>query len=337
MTQIERTDILQIENLNSPVPVGSTEKTNVYPNVIFGVVAMLTAALLNSLGSVLSKILLGHFSVSQLAFGRVLVTFVILLLICAVRIRRIPPLTSSDVMAFIGYGLAGMVMSPCMYFGAIDRISIGVVLILEYSAPIIVLAYLRLVRGELIPRPIAVAMAICIVGLACVALSGGALVLNATGIFFGFGAAIALAAVYLLAEKSLKNRPTLFISTFGYLVGSIAWIFLAPVWSFPFDMLNATVQVTLGNGISGQLNVTLMFMILGGAFTVLPTLLMLSGIRILGPARASSLSISEPIISSVIAWLVLGQVLSPLQFLGGGITIIGLLLLERARRYSRTL
>lgn len=326
---------MQIENVNRPAPAAPEQNSFAHANAAFGVAAMLTAALLNSLGSVLSKILLDRFSVSQLTLARTLVTFALLSLIFAVKIRKLPTLTSGDLMAFIGYGLAGMVVSPFMFFGAIDRISIGVVLILEYSAPVMVLLYLRLVRGQRIPSPIATAMAICIVGLACVALSGDSIIVNATGILLGFGAAVALAAVYLLAEKSLANRPALLVSTFGYLVGSVAWIFLAPAWSFPVGMLGSTVHVDLGSGISGPLNVSLAIVTIGSAFTVLPSLLMLAGIRILGPARASGLSISEPVISSIMAWLVLGQVLSPLQLLGGAITIIGLFSLERARRSSR--
>jgi drug/metabolite transporter (DMT)-like permease len=56
--------------------------------------------------------------------------------------------TTRELPALVGLGLAGAAMVQWLYFVAIDRLPVGVALLLEFTAPALVALYARVVRRE---------------------------------------------------------------------------------------------------------------------------------------------------------------------------------------------
>jgi drug/metabolite transporter (DMT)-like permease len=71
---------------------------------------------------------------------------------------------------------------------------------------------------------------------------------------------------------------------------------------------------------------------IGFASTFLAIQTFYAGSRRLGAAQAALVSTVEPVIIVTLAWLVLGEVLSPLQLVGAGLVIIGVLVAQMAER-----
>jgi drug/metabolite transporter (DMT)-like permease len=65
--------------------------------------------------------------------------------------------------------------------------------------------------------------------------------------------------------------------------------------------------------------------------TVAPFTLVLAGLRLIGATRTGLLGTAEPVIAGLIAWLVLGERLTPIQLAGATIVMSGILLAESAR------
>jgi drug/metabolite transporter (DMT)-like permease len=62
--------------------------------------------------------------------------------------------------------------------------------------------------------------------------------------------------------------------------------------------------------------------------TVLPFGLYLASLRYLEPSRSSLTSMLEPVVATVVAWLWLSEVMSPLQLVGGVSVLASVLLLQ---------
>jgi drug/metabolite transporter (DMT)-like permease len=67
------------------------------------------------------------------------------------------------------------------------------------------------------------------------------------------------------------------------------------------------------------------FVVLG---TTIPVLTFILGLRLVGPSRAAILSTFEPASTVLLAVIILGELASPLQYLGGALIIVSVLLLE---------
>jgi drug/metabolite transporter (DMT)-like permease len=73
---------------------------------------------------------------------------------------------------------------------------------------------------------------------------------------------------------------------------------------------------------------------IGFASTFLAIQTFYAGSRRIGAAQAALVSTVEPLIIVALAWLALGDVLSPLQLVGAGLVIIGVLVAQTAERPS---
>jgi drug/metabolite transporter (DMT)-like permease len=62
--------------------------------------------------------------------------------------------------------------------------------------------------------------------------------------------------------------------------------------------------------------------------TTIPVLTFILGLRLVGPSRAAILSTFEPASTVLLAVIILGELASPLQYLGGALIIASVLLLE---------
>jgi drug/metabolite transporter (DMT)-like permease len=62
--------------------------------------------------------------------------------------------------------------------------------------------------------------------------------------------------------------------------------------------------------------------------TTIPVLTFILGLRLVGPSRAAILSTFEPASTVLLAVIILGELASPLQYLGGALIIASVLVLE---------
>ncbi|MFM7552497.1 MAG: EamA family transporter, partial [Actinomycetota bacterium] len=69
--------------------------------------------------------------------------------------------------------------------------------------------------------------------------------------------------------------------------------------------------------------------------TVVPYLLFIIGATRIGPGAASVVGMAEPIVASFVAWILLGQVLSPVEFAGVVLAVVAITYVERLRMRGR--
>lgn len=294
-----------------------------------GYLLYLPAALLFALNGTVSKqLLVGGVDSLRLTQLRVTSAFLVLLLFVvltrpsALRIRRL------ELPVLLLYGVGGVATTQWLYFVAIERLPVGVALLIEFTAPLMVALWVRFAWHQPVRNRVWGALVMCLVGLAMVGQVWAGFSLDVIGVVAGFVAAAALVVYYLSGERGVQTRDPISLTMWGFGAASLLWALLAPWWTYPWGAVGA-VHGEIGalTGIPGWYLVV--YMVLLG--TVVPFALVLFSLRHLTGAQASVVGLAEPLLASAIAWAVLGEVLTPVQMLGGVVVLAGVIIAEQSR------
>jgi drug/metabolite transporter (DMT)-like permease len=228
-------------------------------------------------------------------------------------------------------GVVGIGLVQWLYFVAIGRLPVGIALLLEYLAPVLVVVWVRFVRGEQVRRRLWAALALSVSGLVVVGEVWQGLRLDGLGVLAGLGAAVSLAAYYLTSERGLGRRDPLSLAAWTFTAAAVFWSVLQPWWTFPWGDLTRAVALPgpLPDADVPAWLLVAWVVVLG---TVVPYGLILLALRSLGSARTGLLGMAEPVLAALVAYVVLAEALSPVQLVGGAVVLTGIVLAETARK-----
>jgi drug/metabolite transporter (DMT)-like permease len=231
-------------------------------------------------------------------------------------------LTRRELPLLIGYGLAGFLLVPLLYFIAISRLPVGIALLFEYTAPLLVALWARFGQHQPVRPRLWFGLALSLAGLAFVAEIWGDLRLDAVGIAAGLGAAVLLAVYYLIGARGVVGRDAMSLTCWAFGFAALAGAIIRPWWQFPTGLLHAS---------SGGLPVWLLccYVVLLGS--IAPYLLVTAALRHLPPTSAGIVGMVEPVFAGAVAWLALGEALAPAQLAGAALVLAGVVLAETAR------
>jgi len=298
-----------------------------------GYALLLTGTVLFALnGTVVKSILLSGVSATTLSETRAMGAFIILFIVVAItrpsalRIRR------GEWKLLLAYGVIGVSMTQFLYFVAIERMPIGIALIIEFTAPIWVVLWVRFGRRQAVRGTVWVGLLLAVIGLALIAQVWQGFTLDGLGVAAAFGAAIALALFFILGEHARRGDPprdAISLTMWGMGGAALFWL-LVPPWSFADWAIYSEVSEPLaGTGPQLPLWVLSTWMVVMG--TVVPFALAMTALAYITAAQASIIGMTEPLIASIIAWIALSEVLTPVQMTGGAVVLVGVYLAERSR------
>lgn len=300
------------------------------PSRRVGYAMYLAAALMFGVNGTVSKVLLQAVGDSA-RVSQLRVTAAFLLLAAFVVLRRPQALRVArrELPLLVAYGVLGVAMCQWLYFVAIARLPVAIALLVEFTAPVMVALWVRLGWRQPVRPTLWLGLVLALGGLALVAQVWGGFTLDGLGLMAALGAAAALAVYYLLGEVGGRTRDSVSMTMWGFGFGSLMWAVVAPVWSFPWQAMVGSAQ-PLGEGTAAvPLWLLAGYMVIFG--TILPFWLVLAAIGHIGAAGASIIGLTEPLIAALVAWVVLGEALAPVQLAGGALILVGVLLAERAR------
>ncbi|WP_338743229.1 DMT family transporter [Actinomadura luteofluorescens] len=223
------------------------------------------------------------------------------------------------------YGLTGVAGCQAFYFVAASRLPVGVAILLEFSGPVIVLAWLRLVRRAPVHRTAAAGVAIAMVGLALVVQVWTGLSLDPIGLAAGLGAAACQASYFLIVDRLAGKVDPVVITSAGAVVAALALTAPAAPWTLPWQVLPAPVPVA-GHAAPGWALVAW----IGLVSTVLAYLAGVAGLQRLSAQVGGAICYTEAVAAALIAWAVLGERLTAAQMTGGAIVLAGAYIAQRA-------
>jgi drug/metabolite transporter (DMT)-like permease len=306
---------------------------------LIGYVLVLTAVALWSLNGVLAKVVVTGEGLSALRLAEVRSTGAALLLFTAVALIRPKSLRVSprEAVYLLLFGVFGLAFVHFFYFLAISRLDIGIALVIQYIAPVLIALWARFFVHEPVRRRLWVALALSLTGLTLVVeLWGGGGTLNTTGVGASLAGAVAYALYILMADHSLRQgRDAFSLLGWGFIFAALFWAVAQPWWTFPVDSLTGETSL-LGRlgGFEAPVWLLVGYIVIFG--TIVPFLLMVSALHYIPPARATIVAMAEPVMAGLAAWAWLGEELSAGQIVGGILVLAGIVLAQTARTGERT-
>lgn len=297
-----------------------------------GYAMVLTAATLWALNGAVSKVILQSGGVTSERLTEVRATGAFLLLFAVLLVWRRSTLrvTLGELPFLAVFGVAGLAFVAWFYFVAIERLEIGIALLIQYVAPVLVALYARYVLHEPVRRRIWAALALAIAGLALLLQLWQGLVLDGIGVLASIGAAITFALYILMADRGIRRRTSSSLLAYGFLFAALFWAVAQPWTSFPWDLLDDSVSL-LGRLESIELPVWLLMAWMVVLGTIVPFGLLVGALRHVSPTRAGILAMFEPVAGTVIAYAWLREELDPIQLVGAAVVLCGIGLAQTAR------
>jgi drug/metabolite transporter (DMT)-like permease len=251
-------------------------------------------------------------------------------LVLALARRESLRLTWREVPYLAVFGVAGVAAVQWLYFVSIARLPIGIALLIEYIAPILIALWAWAVFKEPVRRRIWAALFLALAGLSLVVEVWTGVSLDGLGVAAALAAAVAYAVYVLMAERAVKRRDPASLTCYGFLFAALFWAAAQPVWWFPAGRLDDSVSL-LGHLERFALPVWLLMLYVVVAGTMVTFLLVAAALRHISATRVGIVAMLEPVVASGVAFLWLGESFGTPQLVGGGIVLAAILLAQTAR------
>ena len=239
--------------------------------------------------------------------------------------------TTRRELAFLAtFGVCGVALVQLFYFAAIARLEIGVSLLIQYTAPLLVALWARFVFKEHVRSRVWAALALALVGLSVMVDVWGGVPLNTAGVVLSFISAVTFAAYLLLAEHAVGRRDPVSLLVYGFFFATLFWAVAQPRWSFPFDELEETVSL-LGNLAGTDVPAWALVLVIVVLGTIVPFILMVGSLQHLPATTVGMVAMLEPVLGAIVAYLWLDETLAAQQLLGGAIVLAAIFLAQTSR------
>ena len=261
---------------------------------------------------------------------RTIGAFLILFLYVYAKNKKSLRIKRKELPILISFGVFGFAAVNLLYFLAIQRLNVGIALIIEFTAPIWIALWLRFIQKKIVSRLMWWGLVIGLTGLALIAQVWRGLTLDGLGVFYALMCAFALTVYFLVGEKLVGVKSSEATMALGLGISSAFFAIIQPWWSFPFEQLQEVVQLTGRlSEISVPAYLLVLWVIIFG--TSIPYFLVLTGLRGLSAATTSAIGMSEPVFGGIFAWIFLYEKLNFTQSVGVIVVLVGIYLANRAR------
>lgn len=300
-----------------------------------GELYVVLGAIFFSLSGVIVTLVLDHMTAFRLAQIRAIGAFALLFVITFIQDRSSLKAERREIPTLIFYGVVGFAMVQLGYFISISRgIPLSLVSILEFTAPVWIVLWIKFVRKSQVAKDMWVAIALSLLGLILVAKVWQGFAFDLIGTLGALAAALALAVYFLMSQSQGTKRSAQAMIVWGFGVSGLFWSLVLPIWNFPTEIF--TTEINLQGRFSeysapGWLLIA--YIIVFG--TMVPYLFVVGGIRRLSASTSSVIGMLEPVIAGVFAWIWLSQSWSAIQLLGGSIVLIGVYIADRAKANAK--
>lgn len=287
-----------------------------------GFVAVASAAVLWAVSGTYARTLIDRgASPLEITEARAWIAFLAFGAWILVRTRRRPqrePVPRGIAVLF-GLSIAG---ANYFYYQAIATLPVAVAVVIQYTAPGLVVLWLALAErrrpsGRLVAALVGAMAGVALLAELPDALTGGATSLDAGGVAAALGSAAAFACYIITGERMERAAGPAGALAWGFGVASVLWIVVQSVNGRPETL-------TDGSLLPGVI-------LIGFIATIIPFSLFVWGLARIGASRAGVVSTLEPLSAALVAYLWLGQSLDGLQIAGAALVIAGIAVVQAER------
>lgn len=291
------------------------------------VIALAAAAAFGTSGPFVKPLLDAGWSPTAAVAVRAITGGLVLLPAALIVLRGRWRLVAASWKLVLGYGLIAVIGAQVFYFAAISRMPVGIALLIEYTAPIL-LVLLAWARTRVPPALLTVIGALLsVAGLVLVINPSGAGGLDAIGVMFALLAAVCLASYYLISALPAGDLPPVTLVSLGLLLGGLLLGGAGAVGLVSFTFSFEPVEMPVIGTVSWMVPMGIVVLV-ATAFAYLAGII---GTVRLGSRVASFVGLIEVLFAVLFAWLLLGEVPAPLQFVGGALIVAGVIFVKLER------
>jgi drug/metabolite transporter (DMT)-like permease len=231
------------------------------------------------------------------------------------RLLRIAP---KDLPDFALLGIVGVAGSNFTYYFAIQETNVATAILLQYLAPVLVLAWAASSREEKLTPVKAGAAAVSLAGC-FLAISGGdpgAVRLSPAGLAAGLGSAFCWAFTNVWLKRMVRRYDVWTCVIWSFIFASVFWLFVNPPW----------VIAAAGYGA----DVWLVLLLVAVISVLIPHSLYFSGVHHLSASRAIITATFEPVVAIATAAFFVEEIPGPVQA-AGAVMVLGAIALLQIR------
>jgi len=242
-----------------------------------------------------------------------------LLLILLIFDRNRIVISMKDLPYFLVLGFVGVAGVQFTYYYTISKIHVGPAVLMQYLSPVWIALYAFIFQKEPLAKRKIAALLLALLG--CYFTVGAyrldLLRLNRIGIVSGLISSLFFSFYALYGEKGLRKYAPWTLILYGFGFGAVFyWILISPI-----------KVITEGY----SFKIWMAFLYIAIFSTLIPFGLYFKGMERIRATRASITATWEPVVAGMTAYFVLGEVLSPLQVVGGFGVIAAIVLLQTAQ------
>jgi drug/metabolite transporter (DMT)-like permease len=282
--------------------------------------AVVSAAAFGTSGAVARSLLDAGWTPGALVTFRIGVAALLLLVPALLSLRGRWHLLRVHAVRLLGYGAFAVAGAQLFYFSAIQHLSVGVALLIEYLAPVLIVGWLWGRHGRRPARLTVVGVVLSLVGLALVLDLTGDVRIDPLGVLFALLAALGLAFYFLLADHDdgTEPLPPLALAGGGLVVGFVVLVLAAAVQVLPVRW--SAGDVALAGAAVPWWVPALELAVVAGAFAYV---LGVAAVRRLRSTVASFVALTEVVFAVLFAWWLLDELPSLVQLAGGVLIVAG--------------
>ena len=296
------------------------------------VYALLAAVLFGANGSVTKILVQAGLDPGKLTLLRVIATALIAGVVLLVTDRNAFRVSPRQLGVLAVLGIAGVAMLQYSYAVALGLLPVGITLLIEYMAVLLVALVAFFVFKEKVRARLWLAIGFVLVGLAIVAQIWAG-TLDPFGVLMATVAAVTLTIYFVVGEHAVGTIPPMAVAFWSMSFATLFWLVFSGWWTLDpsiFGSLHslggALVEIVL------PLWVPLLWTLILGSFA--PFFLSLLALSRLSATAAGIVASSEVIFAFLFAWLWLGEGLDAVQLVGAGVVLAGIILAQTARAHK---
>jgi drug/metabolite transporter (DMT)-like permease len=242
-----------------------------------------------------------------------------LVLLARPSLRRVPPGGSRRrlLLTALALGAVGYAAQAGLFFAALERMDASLLSLILYTFPAMVTVGAVLLGRDRLTPARGAALVAASAGTLLVLLATGGLRFDPLGAGLAFGSAVVYTGYILVSDSVVHGLPPVLLS---------ALVMTGAATTFG-TRVTLTGGVDLTFGPRGWLWLACIAVL----STVVAMLTFFAGLRRTGPSTTAILSTFEPVVTTALAALTLGESLTPLQLLGGALVLAAVPLLQWRR------
>lgn len=290
-------------------------------NTFKGIRLMLIATFFWATMGIVSRNLNGaHLTSIQVAFTRCLQAAVFTTIALAIKNREAFRIDLKGLVFCVVYGIIAFGLAMAFFSLTVERIPIAVATVLMFSNPIWVTLFGRIFFKDHVGIKKIITVITCILGCMCIIdiFAAGGKDLNVIGVVFGLLSGVTFASQLVIprfAEGKYSNDTLLL---YGFWGGTVFLGIFSNIPQLASSIVNAADPLyTIGN-----------LLAIGVLSTYIANSYYIKSSEYLGNTLPSILVAFEPIFATILAFIILGEAIKPIQMFGALVVIASIIVMQ---------